>query len=258
MQLPSRDILNSVKASLSRNGFFSTLTILWHYAQLQLTKRESYLFYFKPLGHTIQLRKGASDFSVFRQIGMNGEYDIPIPISPKIIVDAGANIGLASLYFHYRFPSATIYSLEPDLSNYSSLKEQVNDIPLVRTFQLALWHKKERLALHRAGVDAWGIQVQQVQNDQGDYVNGIDLASFMNDEKIEFIDLLKIDIEGAEMELFNGEFMYWLSRTRVLIIELHEAVRPGCEIIFFNAIRSIRHQVQRSGENVVVFNLDLL
>lgn len=241
--------------SAKRNGIFQTARLVGHYNRLKNSNERYYTFLFEPLGHTVSLRPGTSDFSVFRQVIMNGEYDIEVPIKPTVIVDAGANIGLASLYFHSRFPQATIYAMEPDLNNYSALQHQVECISEIKTFNAALWSQKEMLSLQSDGVDAWGIRVESGKKNAD--VLGIDLTSFMHDQGIDIIDLLKIDIEGAEVELFQADYAYWLTRTRMLVIELHENLRPGCEKIFFDALKSIQHRIERSGENLIISNLDL-
>ncbi len=256
MKTMYRDLLMSLRSSLVRNGAVQTARLIAHYLRFKKWSAAYYTFWCSPLNRTVSLRPGTSDFSVFRQIIMNGEYDIPISPDPCIIVDAGANIGMASLYFNHRFPKAVIYSLEPDPKNYKALQHQVSGISVIRTFHLALWRRKEKLAVLSNGADAWGIQVQASER-QGD-IDGIDLTSFMLEHNIGTIDLLKIDIEGAEIELFQVSFEYWLHRTRVLVIELHEGLRPGCEKIFFDAIKTIRHRMERSGENIVVYNLELI
>lgn len=251
-----RDLLRSLRLSVARNGFFETANVLLQYRRLKKSTSLYYTFPFRPLNHTVTLRPGTSDFSVFRQVIMNGEYDMELPVKPAVIIDAGANIGLASLYFHNRFPQAVIYAMEPDHNNFKALQHQVKDIPAVKTFQVALWREKEMLSLQSAGADAWGIQVEAGKKNAD--VQGIDLTSFMQEQNISVIDLLKIDIEGAEVELFQAPYAYWLTRTRILVIELHENLRPGCETIFNNAVKTIRHRMERSGENTVVYNLDLL
>jgi FkbM family methyltransferase len=215
-----RDLLRSLRLSVVRNGFFQTAKLVLHYNRLKKSKDRYYTFPFRPLNHTVSLRPGTSDFSVFRQVIMNGEYDMSLPITPRVIIDAGANIGLASLYFHNRFSHATIYAMEPDHKNYQALQQQVGDIAAIKTFQVALWKEKEMLSLQSAGADAWGIQVKAGKENAD--VQGIDLTAFMQEQKIEQIDLLKIDIEGAELELFQASYAYWLKRTRIMVIELHE------------------------------------
>lgn len=247
-----RDLLRSLWLSMKRNGFFQTLKLVLHYLRFKTSTESYYTFRFQPLKQSVSLRPGTSDFSVFRQIMMNGEYDMPLPNS-YVIIDAGANIGLASLHFCSRFPGSTIYAIEPDSGNYQALAYQVRDLAGVKIFHRALWSRKEMLQLQVTGADAWGIQVQSAQ---GGNVQGIDLTSFMQEQKINQIDVLKVDIEGAEVELFQGNYDYWLRRTRILIIELHETLRPGCEKMFYEAINTISHRLERSGENIVVYNLE--
>lgn len=253
-----KDIAHSFTTSCKRNGFWITISILCHYFILKFSSANQYSFFFPSLNHRVILRRLTSDFSVFRQICMNGEYDITFPIAPKIIIDAGANIGLASLHFYSRFPEAKIYALEPDAGNFVVLQKQVMDIPSIQTFKLALWNKRENLVLDSGGADAWGIQVRQPKAEEHNLVFGIDLLSFMIEQRIEIIDLLKIDVEGSEVELFTENFEYWLKRTKILVIELHENLRPGCERVFHNAIQSINHRIEYSGENIVVYNIDVL
>jgi hypothetical protein len=49
------------------------------------------------------------------------------------------------------------------------------------------------------------------------------------------IDILKLDIEGAELEIFSGP-CEWLSKVAILLIELHDRVAPGCSLTFYSAL----------------------
>ncbi len=66
------------------------------------------------------------------------------------------------------------------------------------------------------------------------------------------IDILKLDIEGAEQELFESDSDTWLDRVNALIVELHDRLRPGCSDAFYRAIR--RHNFARlyRGEHVLL------
>ena len=66
----------------------------------------------------IFLRAGTSDVLVFIQIFVERELEFDMNEVPSSIVDAGANIGLASLYFAHRFPAAKIVALEVDQANF--------------------------------------------------------------------------------------------------------------------------------------------
>ncbi len=59
------------------------------------------------------------------------------------------------------------------------------------------------------------------------------------------VDLLKIDIEGAEVELFRDGSTAWLAQVRNIVIELHGG---ECELAFFRALAPYRYELSRSGE----------
>ena len=68
------------------------------------------------------LRGKSSDFRVFDEIFLKEQYNSHLlPKNPKVILDAGANIGLSSVYFANRFPNAQVFALEPENSNYELL-----------------------------------------------------------------------------------------------------------------------------------------
>ena len=68
----------------------------------------------------------------------------------------------------------------------------------------------------------------------------------------ENIDLLKLDIEGAEREIFGTGDLDWMNRTRAIIIELHDRFRPGCEAAFLSAAKRFGFEItQQTTSNVV-------
>jgi hypothetical protein len=54
---------------------------------------------------------------------------------------------------------------------------------------------------------------------------------------IQHIDILKIDIESAELELFKSRSEYWLDRVDMIIIETHDRFRPGSETAVRDALK---------------------
>src|ERR1700756_4705148 len=60
--------------------------------------------------YPVWLRAKTSDIPTFEQIFISQEYDIKIPITPKNIIDCGANIGLATVYLKNRYPAAKVIS----------------------------------------------------------------------------------------------------------------------------------------------------
>jgi FkbM family methyltransferase len=58
-------------------------------------------------------------------------------------------------------------------------------------------------------------------------LDGITLETFLNTQRIELVDLLKIDIEGAEEAVFNSTRDATLCNIKQITIEFHDFV-PGC------------------------------
>src|SRR5271155_2886167 len=64
--------------------------------------------------HPIWLRAGCSDYFTFHQVFTDRQYEHGLSIDPTFIIDAGANVGFAAIYFARQYPRAQIISIEPD------------------------------------------------------------------------------------------------------------------------------------------------
>jgi FkbM family methyltransferase len=253
----SSAILESIRQSFFRNGLTKTVSLVIQYLRMKGRSSGVFKLRFDKNLSNILLRINTSDFSTFRQVFMNDEYGFELPETPGVIVDAGANIGLASLYFAQRFPNAKIFALEPDDSNYEMLASNVRQYPQITSLKTALWKTKTTLEIVDHGYDKWGLQVQEANGNTKNAVNAIDVCSLMEANHLTQIDLLKIDIEGAELELFQNNFQQWLPRVKMIVIELHDHLRPGCSDVFNKAIDTIHHTKTFKGENIVIYNLGL-
>lgn len=192
----------------------------------------------KHFAQTYLLRPGTSDFKVFKQVILEKEYltlikiisDLKAENSINSIIDAGANIGLTSLFFRQHYPLSKILTIEPDQSNYfQQIKnlEVNNSKDFVIPINKALWHNNiDNLIISnnfRDG-DAWSKSVIIGKN-KDDEIPSITLLDLSNQYfPNSFIDILKIDIEGAEGVLFENEvFIKTLSsKVRFLSLEIHD------------------------------------
>ncbi len=204
--------------------------------------------------HAYHLRIPSSDVDVFRQIFIEREYDFEARRSPSTIIDAGANIGLASIYFANRFPDARIIAIEPEASNYSVLEINIRPYRNITPIRAALWHRDEIVNLVDPDLGKWGFMTRgsgENETDHGSHlyhVEGVTVTTIMNRFGIDRLDILKIDIEGAEREVFS-EAAPWLGRVDALIVELHEHMKPGCNRNFYDATNDFPSRWSR-GENV--------
>jgi hypothetical protein len=81
-------------------------------------------------------------------------------------------------------------------------------------------------------------------------VEGVTLSWIMDTYQIDFVDILKLDIEGSEREVFQDSDA-WINKVGVIAVELHERIKVGCRRAFYNATNHFEHEFIK-GENVFV------
>lgn len=199
----------------------------------------------------IWLRDNFSDKAIFHQVFSQRQYYIDaLPaIKAERIIDAGANIGLASIFFSNMFPSAEIIAIEPQTDNFDLLKKNLEPYDKVECVHAALWYQQEKITIKNPDSLAASYMVQA---DQTSTIDGITIQSLLEDRKWEKVDILKMDIEGAEKEIFSAP-TDWLKQVRLLIIELHDNYNPGATKAFFKAIEAYEYRAHFFDENIFIF-----
>lgn len=188
--------------------------------------------------HPISLRLLSSDIPAYRQVFLDKEYDFSSIVTPEVIIDAGANIGMSSIYFANKYPNAKIIALEPENSNFDLLEENTLPYKNIKSLKSALWSSCGYMSLVDPGLGNWGFMTKDRNTsniDQAklcDTVISLTVNQIMQDQQIDKIDILKIDIEGAEKEVFSNTSL-WLDKVDMIIIELHEHLKPGCNRSFY-------------------------
>lgn len=195
----------------------------------------------------VQLRGGTTDIECFEKVVIRKEYAIPFPIAvPNVIIDAGANVGMATVYFHSAFPSAKIIAIEPEARNFQILQKNAAHLEGVTTCFQALWPVKDIIRLGDPDQGEWGYAVSEV----GEHVETITPQELLHMAG-GHIDIFKIDIEGAERELFSGN-TDWLDHVGVIVIELHDRLKPGCARALYSALSGRNFRQEISGENIFI------
>lgn len=203
-------------------------------------------------GH-ILLRRHTSDVAAFEQVFIEDEYEVDFgDCSPQFIVDGGANIGCASIFFAQKFPQATVVAIEPEWSNFKLLQDNVSRLPNVKALKAAIWNVDGHVEIQNPSADNWGFQVQQSTPQSSSTVHALTIPSIMKIAKTERIDILKLDIEGAEKEIFDETSVQWLDQVGIIIIELHDWLKPGCSDALFTATKRSQWIQLRAGENTVL------
>lgn len=192
--------------------------------------------------HPLYIRLATTDLSVFRQVLVEKHYDFNLPREPKTIVDAGANIGLASVFFAQRWPNALIAAIEPEDSNFGILERNVAPYPCIRPLKAGLWLDTGEIELVDPGLGNHGFQIRAATSDlqkERSFIKSLSVNSIMDELKVDFIDILKLDIEGAEAVVFANASS-WINQVGVVMAELHDHIRPGCTAAFEAATQNFR------------------
>jgi FkbM family methyltransferase len=227
------------------------------YLKLKLLKSNSISL--PVLLHPIYLRPTTSDLHTFREIFLREEYSMKLPFIPKTIIDAGANIGFTTLFFHRAYPSAKIVSLEPDGENFKILKQNTSGNPNLYPLQSALFNRVGEIKIVDEGHGIRGFMAREISDNQiGQTMPCTTLVELMSNHNLTEIDILKMDIEGSELEVFQFEPEKWLPKVKCLIIELHDRMKPGCSKAVFQAISRHNFEFSIKGENLVFLNRDLI
>jgi FkbM family methyltransferase len=199
----------------------------------------------------VKCRAGSSDLDVFRQIYVHREYRCLDRIEePSLIVDCGANVGFSAVYFLTRYPKARLIAIEPDPGNYAQLVENLKPFAdRVDTILAAVWPNAKELVFtdFRDGRE-WSRSVRESTPGEAGSVAAIDMPGIIERAGVERISLLKIDIEGAEAQLFAENTAVWLGKVDNLVVELHD---ENCVRIFREAIAPHGFHVEECEELTV-------
>lgn len=223
------------------------------FAFLEVKKTGTVSLKLKNYKNLFVLRANTSDSQTFKQIFLRGDYEIEVNFKPKYIVDAGAYIGLSSVYFANRFPEAKIIAIEPAEINYSLLLKNIHGYENIEPVNKGIWYKKTYLTVINEGHGEWGFIVKETNDKNEADIQATSIDEILEDFGMATLDIVKLDIEGSEVEVFSNNYQ-WLSKVKMLIVELHENLRPGCTEVLRNAIGKYSYSDAVSGENMVLIN----
>ena len=186
----------------------------------------------RPRPATFRLGEGSritvadrTELLAMRDVLLNEEYAIELDRPPKVIVDAGANVGLASIFFSALWPEARIVAVEADPSTFRRLKENTASLRNVEVVNRAIAARDGEVVFYSAPRTVSSSLVRRSPDQRPVRVMGATLTSLMHDLGIDVIDLLKLDIEGGEFEALEA-FSPHLSRLRTVIVEVHGDLQP--------------------------------
>jgi FkbM family methyltransferase len=219
----------------------------------------------------VSLRRQTSDHATFWQCIVRGQYDLSgFPQSERLmaryramvargesplIIDCGANVGLASLWLADRFPDAVVYAIEPDAANCEMLRQNTAALGArVVALQGAVWPESGEVHIVNpdSGSAAFRVGAGSAPTSGGVRAYTIDEICELAGGREPFI--VKIDIEGAQGRLF-GANTEWVGRTHLLALELDDWLLPwqGTSRPFFSCLSRYPFDYLIRGETIFCF-----
>lgn len=193
-------------------------------------------------------RVSGSDIFVLWQVFGKRHLETTLQEPPQLIIDGGANVGYSSIYFANKYPGAQIVAVEPDPENSALFRKNCSAYPNIQLIQGALWTSDSDLVVENPTAESWAFRVVEVPSPTDRSFKGFTVADVLMRSGKQHIDLLKLDIEGSEEQLFSSGYDNWIGCVEDLMIELHG---QRCRDAVLAATKDCGFTISQSGEYVV-------
>jgi FkbM family methyltransferase len=221
-------------------GLSSFLSLLW-FTKLYRLRKKSVKYqslqnsYFSISlaafpGKNFFLRTYVGDIDIFYEIFYKEIYKVCDRLNKSLLIDAGANVGFAALYFLKRMPNATIYCVEPDPDNFIFLQKNLKaeiESGKIKAIMAGLSDKDGVMNLEKNYLKYNSSLVEESTEDSIEVIT-YTVETFFKKFVPGSVDLFKMDIEGAEESIFKSD-VSWLDNVAELLIEFHsEKIEKMC------------------------------
>lgn len=232
---------------------------------------KSYISEFKQnFSKRIKIRKQpSSDIEVLKQIFIFKEYLPVVKIYQENfinevgytmnIIDAGSNIGLTSLFFLDYFKNSNIICVEPNPETFEVLEYNLQKSTNSNLVKIngAVWNSNTRIKIVKDFRDQleWSFRVEETDDEDG--IQAFTISQLMRNSSYESIDILKIDVEGAEKQLFTSpnSNIDFLKVTKCLAIEIHDEF--DCREEIYQILSKYGFSFENHGELTICINENL-
>lgn len=186
------------------------------------------------------------ELQVMRDIVLDEEYALP-GIDPETILDLGANIGLASAWFRAHYPAARIVAVEPDPETFAKLERNLGTDHAVTLVRVAVGRESGEVDLFRPAGYSVASSVSEAHADAGlsARVRVCTIDELCSQHGLGQLDLLKLDVEGAELDAIDG--FARLDSVGTIVGEVHRQLLEQEVDTFFERLSAF--EVERLSES---------
>lgn len=175
--------------------------------------------------------------------------------APTTVLDAGANVGYAAVFFASLFPDCQVCAVEPEERNFKRLKANCAPYANIRCIQGALVGRECRMNVVNQGGRTDSFQVVDADGpEEAGQIEGFTVTSLMRLLEWNRIGLLKVDIEGSESDVFGNAEKEWLESVDMFAIEVHDSATNQSSKAVFQALAGIEegYALRPRGENLFI------
>lgn len=216
--------------------YFYYTYLLLHIPFRHLLKNTSVVFGKKA----ITTQSFLNMFILYGETQVKREYYFHTAEKSPVIFDVGANVGATTLFFKELYPDALIHCFEPDTSSFSQLQHNLSWIQSIKLNNIAVSHTNE-------GITFYSDESASLANSQYESrgwshkitVPSTTLSTYIAEQNIQKIDLLKIDIEWWEWDVFSDMKNHNLfGIVEEMIIEYHHHIK-GLDMSFADFLHTL-------------------
>lgn len=212
-------------------GLFGKIRTIYIFCTISLAKTPQSIS-IHGITHPIFVETG-SDIAMLIEMFGDQEYLLPKAAIVDTVIDIGANVGFSALYFHTKYPKASIVAVEPDPKNIEKLKLNTESEALIKIIEGAA----DATSGTRTFYSDQHVGMSSSFNKRFESQKEITVRTYSFEDIFHLsgfsqVDLLKFDIEGAEWNLFSKQK---IPQARYIIGEYHEDIvgKPIQEFLKF-------------------------
>lgn len=139
-----------------------------------------------------------------------------------VILDFGSNIGCTLVDFKLRYPTAKIFGYEMHPNNFEIAKSNINGLNGVNIFNEAVWTSKGFVSFSKKNLtDAFAISKEIISEGDTIKIHSVSILDIIQNNGLAIVDFIKMDIEGAELDIFDHSDVSWLNHVLSMNIEFH-------------------------------------
>lgn len=185
------------------------------------------------LPETIWIRPHSADIWMLLQVFLHKEYQFASQFKLKNILDLGGNCGFTAIFMANLFPEAKIVTVEPDEDNFITLQKNISNYPNIVALNAAVWSKNCQVYLTNPTGDSSQKSFSEKSpnyNENITVVQAYDVVTISKMYGVSVWDFIKIDVEGAEIELLAAP-QGWINYVNLIAIEIHDCCKDQAELL---------------------------